>query len=262
MTIDGSPGVMTETYGACRHQEMWRDCHDRSENVARLRREETTMTLEHDHDAHDHGRDHERPAHGHEGHDHEGHDHSGHEHVDYATAVATYRADKDEYFKGGHDSPIPEAEREAFAGLPYFPVNEELRFEGLALAPYAGSEPANFQIPTSDGKLRAAVRAGTFAFELGGATQRLTGYTFADGGSESVFVPFLDATSGAETYGAGRYLDLEPEADGTYVLDFNLAYHPSCVYDPRFSCPLTPGENRLLLRIEAGERLPPSTDEG
>ena len=73
---------------------------------------------------------------------------------------------------------------------------------------------------------------------------------------ETLFVPFLDATSGTETYGAGRYLDLEPDDDGTWTLDFNLAYHPSCVYDPRFSCPLTPAENRLPVRIEAGERLP------
>jgi uncharacterized protein (DUF1684 family) len=74
-----------------------------------------------------------------------------------------------------------------------------------------------------------------------------------------VFVPFLDQTSGHETYGAGRYLDLDPDAeDGTYVLDFNLAYHPSCVYDARFSCPLTPAENRLPVRIEAGERLTPA----
>ena len=72
-----------------------------------------------------------------------------------------------------------------------------------------------------------------------------------------MFVPFLDTTSGTETYGAGRYLDLDPDPDdGTYVLDFNLAYHPSCIYDARFSCPLTPAENRLPVRIEAGERLP------
>ena len=57
---------------------------------------------------------------------------------------------------------------------------------------------------------------------------------------------------------AGRYLDLDPEDDGTYTLDFNLAYHPSCVHDERFSCPLTPAENRLRIRIEAGERLAPS----
>ena len=68
-------------------------------------------------------------------------------------------------------------------------------------------------------------------------------------------MPFLDATSGTETYGAGRYLDLEPDDDGTWTLDFNLAYQPSCVYDPRYSCPLTPPENRLGVRVEAGERL-------
>jgi uncharacterized protein (DUF1684 family) len=203
------------------------------------------MTLEHDHDAHDHAQ---------HDHDHE-HDHSGHEHVDYATAVANYRAEKDDYFRRAHDSPIPHDVRREFPGLPYFPVDESLRFEGLELEPYRGTEPANFQIPTSDGKLRDAERAGTFTFELDGASHRLTGYRFASGDAESVFVPFLDLTSGAESYGAGRYLDLYPEDDGTYALDFNLAYHPSCVYDPKYSCPLTPAENRLPIRIEAGERL-------
>lgn len=215
------------------------------------------MTLEHDHAAHEHEHEH-APEHedDHSGHGHDEHDHSGHEHVDYPTAVSMYRADKDEYFRSSPGSPVPAAERESFQGLPYFDVDEDLRFEGLTLQPYTGSEPASFQIPTSDNRLRDAVRAGTFEFELGGATQRLTGYTFAEGGSDSVFLPFLDATSGRETYGAGRYLDLEPDLDGTYTIDFNLAYHPSCVYDPRFSCPLTPAENRLPIRIEAGERLP------
>jgi uncharacterized protein (DUF1684 family) len=205
------------------------------------------MTLEHDHDAHDHD------AHGG---DHEGHDHAGHEHVDYATALAAFRAEKDEYFRSAHDSPIPHEEREAFDALPYFPPDEDLRFEGLTLEPYEGDEPASFQIPTSDGKLRPAQRAGTFGFELGGEIRRVTGYRFAAGDSESVFVPFLDSTSGTETYGAGRYLDLYPDDDGTFARDYTRAYHPSCVYDPQYSCPLTPAENRLPIRIEAGERLP------
>lgn len=193
----------------------------------------------------------------HAGHVHGEHDHHDHEHISYPDALASYRADKDAYFRSADDSPIPAAERATFAGLPYFPVDEDLRFEGLRLEPYSGDEPVRFEIPTSDGQLRPAVRAGVFRFDLGGARQSLTGYTFASGGSESVFVPFLDATSGIETYGAGRYLDLNPEADGTYAVDFNLAYHPSCVYDPKFSCPLTPAENRLPVRIEAGERLAP-----
>jgi uncharacterized protein (DUF1684 family) len=213
------------------------------------------MTLEHDHAAHDH----DQGGHHHGGHDHDHDEHAGHEHVDYPKAVEMFRADKDDYFRRAHDSPIPHDQRHDFPGLPYFPVDESLRFEGLTLEPYAGSEPANFQIPISDGTLREAERAGTLSFELGGATQRLTGYRFAKdrSGSGSVFVPFLDVTSGTETYGAGRYLDIDPDPeDGTYVVDFNLAYHPSCVYDARFSCPLTPAENRLPVRIAAGERLP------
>ena len=188
-------------------------------------------------------------------HDHEHH----HEHVPvpYKDAVEGFRLDKDEFFKTMTGSPIPEAERAAFEGLPYYPVDEAFVFDDRVLEPYAGDEPSNFQIPTSDGKLRPAHRAGVLRFELGGAPCQLTAYTFDGGDGESLFVPFLDQTSGTETYGAGRYLDLEPELDGTYSLDFNLAYHPSCVYDAKFSCPLTPAENRLPIRIEAGERLAP-----
>jgi len=203
-------------------------------------------------DDHAHQHDHDAQAHEH-------HDHDHHEHVPvaYQDAVEGFRLDKDEFFQTDPHSPIPEAERAAFDGLPYYPVDEALAFDDRVLEPYTGDEPSNFQIPTSDGQLRPAHRAGVLRFELDGAPRQLTAYTFDGGDGESLFVPFLDATSGTETYGAGRYLDLEPEADGTYSLDFNLAYHPSCVYDEKFSCPLTPAENRLPERIEAGERLAP-----
>jgi uncharacterized protein (DUF1684 family) len=185
------------------------------------------------------------------------HHHGEHEHVPvaYRDAVERFRLDKDEFFKTQPGSPIPDADRAAFTGLPYYPVDEALVFESRVLEPYTGDEPSNFQMPTSDGRLRQARRAGVLRFELGGATRQLTAYTFDGGDGESLFVPFLDETSGTETYGAGRYLDIEPEEDGTYTLDFNLAYHPSCVYDLKFSCPLTPAENRLAVPIEAGERL-------
>jgi uncharacterized protein len=201
------------------------------------------MTDEHNHDEHDH-----------DAHDHEHHHHDGPH--DYVGAIQEYRAQKDAFFKSAPGSPIPLEERDGFTGLPYYPVDVDLVFEGLPLQPYSGSEPTNFQIPTSDGRLRPARRAGTLTFEAGGEPRRLTAYEL-DGAHHDgrVFVPFLDATSGAETYGAGRYLDLDPDEDGTYAIDFNLAYHPSCVYAPQFSCPLTPAENRLPIRIEAGERL-------
>ena len=78
-----------------------------------------------------------------------------------------------------------------------------------------------------------------------------------------LFIPFRDATNGTETYGAGRYLldaaksaDLGPgAAPGSIVLDFNFAFQPSCAFDPIWACPLAPPENRLDLRIEAGERI-------
>ncbi len=198
-------------------------------------------------------------AHDHADHDGEHEHEHHHHHLDYASQVEAFRASKDEYFRTAPASPIPLEEREGFDGLAYFPVDPGLRFEGLSLEPYRGSEPEAFEMLTSDGRLRPAHRVGSLRFELEGRPQALAGYTLDGGRPGSLFVPFADATSGQETYGAGRYLDLEPEDDGTYALDFNLAYHPFCVYAPAYSCPLPPPENRLGVRIEAGERLPAPT---
>jgi uncharacterized protein (DUF1684 family) len=122
------------------------------------------LTSSHDHgDAHDPGHEHE----------HE-HEHHHHEPLDYGDAVRVFRSDKDEFFGTSPGSPIPEAQRAAFRGIPYFPVDEALRFDGLALEPYGGSEPTSFEIPTSDGKLRPAERAGTFRFAVGSVPAALT----------------------------------------------------------------------------------------
>jgi uncharacterized protein (DUF1684 family) len=204
------------------------------------------LSHEHEHDLHEHGHEHE--------HDHH-HDGEDEQELDYVGEVEAFRAEKDDVFRHSPASPIPHEVRHDFTGLPYFAVDESLRFEGLTLDEYTGDQPTSFQIPTSDGQLKPAHRQGSFSFEIGGEPRRLTAYVLDGGHSHSLFVPFLDATSGNETYGAGRYLDLEPEDDGTYALDFNLAYHPNCVYSPYYSCPLTPAENRLPIRIEAGERL-------
>jgi uncharacterized protein (DUF1684 family) len=84
-----------------------------------------------------------------------------------------------------------------------------------------------------------------------------------EGYAGGLFLPFRDATSGTETYAAGRYLlDTIKGADQgsdpqsrELVLDFNLAYHPSCTYDPKWNCPLAPPESRLTVAVPAGERL-------
>ncbi|MDH5244619.1 MAG: DUF1684 domain-containing protein, partial [Chloroflexota bacterium] len=117
----------------------------------------------------------------HAGHDHAAHDHEHQEHehhaIGYVEAVLEFRAEKDAFFKAAPNSPIPAGERDAFAGLPYYPVDEGLRFEDRTLEPYTGDEPSDFQIPTSDGKLRPAHRAGYLGFEIDGARHRLTAYT-------------------------------------------------------------------------------------
>ena len=190
---------------------------------------------------------------------HEHDDHQGHEHEhrddDYAAWLAVKRRRKDDAFRTSIWSPIPAAGRAVFPGLPYFAVDPGLRFEGLTLEPFAGGEPTEFEIPTSDGQLRPAHRIGSLSFDVAGTACTLTAYRLEGAQSGPLFIPVLDATSGRETYGAGRYLDVDEEPDGTYTLDFNLAYHPYCVYAEAFSCPLTPAENRLPVRIEAGERL-------
>ena len=168
--------------------------------------------------------------------------------------MRSYRADKDEYLRTSDGSPIPAADRPTFAGLPYFDVDEAYRFEGLPLEPYTGDEPVSFQIPTSDGKLRPAERAGTFTFELAGGRGRslrtLRGRWTGVGLRP---VPRPDQRLGVVRRGPLSRHRSRVRRD--YALDFNLAYHPSCVYDPQFSCPLTPAENRLPVQIEAGERL-------
>ena len=111
-------------------------------------------------------------------------------------------------------------------------------------------------MPTSVGAQREMRRVGSLEFSLKGRPLKLT--AFVEVGAKNVdhlFVPFSDMTSGTETYAAGRYLDLDRNATGVYMIDFNRAYHPYCYYNPTFDCPYPPAENRLPLPIHAGERV-------
>jgi uncharacterized protein (DUF1684 family) len=126
------------------------------------------------------------------------------------------------------------------------------------------AHPEIVQMATSTGEIRPQVRAAELHFRIGDRDLRLAG--FADSHEHhlhELFVPFRDATSGRETYGAGRYLEVEVRpANGTYraTLDFNLAYNPYCAYSPDYSCPIPPAENTLPVAITAGERAYPAGD--
>ncbi len=158
-----------------------------------------------------------------------------------------HRRAKDEFFAQSHQSPLDHTAQRDFDGLDYYEPNPEFVFK-LEVEPAAGDE---IRVQTSDGHERVYQRAGLVSFDVDGVTAQLTLY---DTGHTGYFIPFRDATSGKETYGAGRYLDIEPNHDGTVTIDFNQAYNPFCAYNETYSCPLPPIENWLPVAIEAGEK--------
>ncbi len=157
------------------------------------------------------------------------------------------RRQKDRYFTIGPDSPIPYEQRADFAGLAYYPENDGLR---LVVQPEEFAEKQSIQMTTSTSGVQEYQRWGRFGFEVEQQPAALTIYYASWGG---FFVPFVDATSGGETYGAGRYLELEALADGSFLADFNMAYNPYCAYSEDYSCPIPPAENRIAVPIRAGE---------
>ena len=167
-------------------------------------------------------------------------------------SLLEFRRLKDAHFRSSPNSPIPEPERAGFAGLAYFPPSPALALR-LPLEPDPSRE--GVVLETSTGSARPYERVGWVSFEVDGLPARLA--VFQPEGAapgEGLFLPFRDATSGRETYGAGRYLEPELAPDGLLVLDFNRAYSPYCAYSDAWSCPLPPAENWIGVPIRAGER--------
>ena len=179
-------------------------------------------------------------------------DHTDHGHHEpsptfYIDSIEANRVEKDRFFRSSPHSPI--ADRVNFTGLNYYPPDPAYRMT-LPLNPVDEPEPLTFQ--TSTGDERIYYRIGTVNFEIEGQPAILTIYQSEH--HEEFFLPFRDATSGHETYGAGRYLEPELLRNGDILVDFNLAYNPFCAYSDDYSCPLPPFENHLRIPIRAGEK--------
>jgi len=175
-----------------------------------------------------------------------------------ANAASVFRAARDGLFREHPDSPIPAERRSDWTGTRWYGYDPAWRFVAVVVPDPARHE---FTIDlATDGILRCA-RIGDARFVRDGAEASLAIY-WLEGYGGGVWLPFLDATSGNETYGGGRYLydtikgaDLGV-GDSSIVLDFNFAYNPSCAYDERWSCPLSPPDNRLPFAVTAGEKNP------
>lgn len=143
--------------------------------------------------------------------------------------------------------------RTHFVGLEYFPEDPTWRIEARW---EVFSPPRTLQIQNIVGTVSSEAVPGKAIFEYNGKTYEL--WPIQEAGDDSLFFIFSDQTSGVETYGAGRFLFTDPPKDGKVTLDFNHAISPPCAFTAFATCPLPPPQNRLPIRVTAGEKTPAS----
>ena len=178
--------------------------------------------------------------------------------VAHQQSVLKFQADLNAEFRNPEKSPLSDAERKAFAGLPFYPTDYRYYVEAT-LVRDSTSRP--FEMPTSTARRPLYRKYGELRFVLDGQPRHLSIYQPLDllkrpGFEDYLMLPFTDGSNGHGSYGGGRYLDLRLPPAGVRVmqLDFNRAYNPFCAYGPQFSCPVPPAENRLEVAIPAGVR--------
>lgn len=185
--------------------------------------------------------------------------------VSYEGDVARSRADKNVELRSKKTSPLQKADRKHFQNLDYYPVDEQWRLQ----ANFKRSEGEEvIEMPTSAGIVKKYKAYGVLEFNIGGEPFTLIAYKriWPEGQEPvnyhpSLFVPFKDLTTGDETYGGGRYMDIGiPDGDSVSVeLDFNRCYNPYCAYGGGFACPIPPASNFIETQVTAGEKSYPGT---
>ena len=148
------------------------------------------------------------------------------------------------------------AEMKSFEHLLYFPPDRKYEVDAkLVVLP----DPEKLEIPTTRNLIKTFYKYAAIEFEIDGEKQELTALKSAleGDGSEGLFIAFKDTTTGRETYGAGRYLQIDDPASESFVLDFNRAFNPLCNYSDAYNCTLPPRENHLKVAINAGEKTYP-----
>lgn len=165
-----------------------------------------------------------------------------------------YQKEVNAKFKDASTSPLKDVDRKNFKGLDFF------KFDSTYVVKAKFERTPNetpFEMKTTTERLALYVKYGTVTFNLKGKDHHLNVYQNQDlvnkeGYEAYLFLPFLDNTNGEDSYGGGRYIDLEIPDGNELVIDFNKAYNPLCAYNEKYSCPIVPLENYLELRVEAG----------
>jgi uncharacterized protein (DUF1684 family) len=168
--------------------------------------------------------------------------------------VLEWRKERDAFFKTHQRSPLLPSEKKIFRKLRYYPFNDHYLYYGKIerFVLHINNPKYYATFLTNKGTSKRYIRYGRFQFSLNGKEYPIEIYKSIL--SDSLFIPFKDKTNGKETYEGGRYIDAEILQDYKMVLDFNMAYNPSCAYNEKFVCVLPPRENILEIEIRAGEK--------
>jgi len=168
--------------------------------------------------------------------------------------VLKWRKERDAFFKNHQRSPLLPQDKRHFKGLKYYPFDPQYVLSGqIERFIFHINNPKYYAtFLTNKGTNKRYIRYGKLHFQLGGKEYDIEIYKSIL--SDMLFIPFKDNTNGKETYEGGRYIDAEILSGYKMVLDFNIAYHPSCAYNDKFVCVLPPKENILDTEIRAGEK--------
>ena len=172
----------------------------------------------------------------------------------YDKSFTPFQKEMNEFFKDASISPLKEKDLKNFKGLDFFAFDSSYVVNAALIRT---PEEKSFKMKTTTDMLPEYIKYGIVTFDLFGKSYSLNIYKNLEdinkeGYREYLFLPFLDDTNGFESYGGGRYIDLDVTEEDNLVIDFNSAYNPYCVYDEKYSCPIVPRENYLPLEINAG----------
>jgi uncharacterized protein (DUF1684 family) len=171
---------------------------------------------------------------------------------DYIEKIETERERQFKYIRFNVESPLTEEQKRGLQSLTFYPIDPAYRVKARLL-------PIEIkkirEVPLTDGSTERYLEHSFAVFELGGKTNKLLlMQSLNESEMRNFFLAFADETSGKETYGGGRYLNVRQDGKNSITIDFNLAFNPYCAYNPDFACPLPPRENILEIALPVGEK--------
>lgn len=170
----------------------------------------------------------------------------------YVEKIQKERERQYKFLRFNIDSPLEEHQKKELQALDFYPIDISYRVRAK-MVPV--EDRKMLELPMTDGSVEKYLKHSYAEFQLQGQPVRLLLLQAAkEPDKRNFFLAFADATSGEETYGGGRYINLRQDGKNSITIDFNLAYNPYCAYNPDFACPLPPKENILEIPIRAGEK--------